>query len=120
VRDEGRLLQDVNARFEVESYLEHQGGKFVDRFDANSYIYLSRMMDLYDASAGWPSLGASLDLERQFAVDVRHRRLEPGEPDLRDNLAQSMNLDQMTDANGQLRLASRHGDAAGEQAVRRD
>lgn len=61
VRDEGRLLQDVNARFEVESYLEHQGGKFVDRFDANSYIYLSRMMDLYDASAGWPSLEASLE-----------------------------------------------------------
>ncbi len=60
VRDEGKLLEDVTARFEVESYLDHQGAKLVERFDANSYIYLSRMMDLYDAAAGFPSLEASL------------------------------------------------------------
>ena len=60
VRDEGKLLESVTARFEVESYLDHQGGNFVDRFDANSYIYLSRMMDLYDATLGHPSLEAAL------------------------------------------------------------
>ncbi len=61
VRDEGKLLDKVTARYEVESYLDHQGSKFVERFDANAYIYLSRMMDLYDATAGYPSLEASLE-----------------------------------------------------------
>jgi homoserine O-acetyltransferase len=39
------------VEFEVESYLDHQGRRFVERFDANSYLYLSRAMDYFDASA---------------------------------------------------------------------
>ena len=46
--------------FDVESYLYHQGKALVRRFDANSYLYLSRAMDLYDVSAGYPSLEAAL------------------------------------------------------------
>ena len=46
--------------FDVESYLYHQGEALVKRFDANSYLYLSRAMDLYDVSAGYPSLEAAL------------------------------------------------------------
>ncbi len=46
--------------FDVESYLYHQGEKLVRRFDANSYLYISRAMDLYDVSAGHPSLEAAL------------------------------------------------------------
>jgi homoserine O-acetyltransferase len=37
--------------FEIESYLEHQGQKFLERFDANSYLYLSRVMDYFDLFA---------------------------------------------------------------------
>jgi homoserine O-acetyltransferase len=37
--------------FEVESYLDHQGAKFVERFDANSYLYLSRVLDYFDPFA---------------------------------------------------------------------
>jgi len=40
----------LNKEFSVESYLEHQGRSFVQRFDANSYLYLSRAMDYYDAT----------------------------------------------------------------------
>ncbi|MEO0499282.1 MAG: homoserine O-acetyltransferase [Pseudomonadota bacterium] len=55
----GRRLQDRDAKtfgfdadFQVESYLRHQGISFVDRFDANSYLYLSRAMDYFDLSDG--------------------------------------------------------------------
>ncbi len=44
-----------DADFEVESYLLHQGDRFVEHFDANSYLYLSKAMDLFDLGEGAPS-----------------------------------------------------------------
>ena len=43
----GRRLRAPD-QFEVESYLHYRGSQFVDRFDANSYIYITRAMDSYD------------------------------------------------------------------------
>jgi homoserine O-acetyltransferase/O-succinyltransferase len=51
---------DFRAQFEVESYLEHQGQRFAEVFDANCYLYLSRAMDQFDlAEHGAGSLDAA-------------------------------------------------------------
>lgn len=50
------LYPEFGGRFEVESYLHYQGRDLMSRFDANSYLYLTRAMDLYDVSAGYASL----------------------------------------------------------------
>jgi len=49
------LYEEFGGRFEVESYLHHQGRDLVGRFDANSYLYLSRAMDIYDVAHGYDS-----------------------------------------------------------------
>jgi homoserine O-acetyltransferase len=56
----GRKLQDraapafsFDAEFEIENYLRHQGLSFVDRFDANSYLYVTRACDYFDLAADY-------------------------------------------------------------------
>ncbi len=62
----GRRIQDAEAPrrnfgvdFEVESYLQYQGESFLKRFDANSYLYLTRVMDYFDPFAD-PAVASEL------------------------------------------------------------
>jgi homoserine O-acetyltransferase len=70
----GRELQrdglswGFDADFQVESYLRHQGAVFVDRFDANSYLYITRATDYFDMAAAHDGLLAEAFVK---ARDVR-------------------------------------------------
>ncbi|WP_371379810.1 homoserine O-acetyltransferase [Sporomusa aerivorans] len=48
------------GQFEIENYLDYQGESIVKRFDANSYLYLLRALDLFDLSDGYGSYEAAL------------------------------------------------------------
>jgi len=62
LQDRDKLTFGFDADFQIESYLRYQGISFVDRFDANSYLYITRAMDYYDISAKFDgSLTKALD-----------------------------------------------------------
>ena len=67
--DAGGGLGVRGPDFEVETYLDHQAEIFLERFDANTYLYLSRTMDGYDAFADAERLAG------QAANPTRHRML---------------------------------------------
>jgi homoserine O-acetyltransferase len=72
----GRRLQDrrefgydFKTEFEVESYLKYQGDSFVRRFDANSYLYITKSMDYFDLPARYGSLVRALEhVKAEFLV----------------------------------------------------
>ena len=52
---------DFDTDFEIESYLRYRGNKFTERFDANSYLYVTKSMDYFDLSNGHDDLATAFD-----------------------------------------------------------
>lgn len=69
-KDPGSMKVKLDSKFEIENYLLYQGRKFVQRFDANSYIYIMRSIDLYDASEGYGTLEESFKRAGSLKVFV--------------------------------------------------
>ncbi|MES1152675.1 MAG: homoserine O-acetyltransferase [Dongia sp.] len=70
LQDRAKVTYGFDADFQVESYLRHQGSIFVDRFDANSYLYITRAMDYFDLAAERGGLlsNAFKDTRTRFCV----------------------------------------------------
>ncbi|SDC26098.1 MULTISPECIES: homoserine O-acetyltransferase MetX [unclassified Candidatus Frackibacter] len=58
---ENQEFYTLDNQFEINNYLDYHGDKFIDRFDANSFIYLTKAMDLYDLGRGYESFNAALN-----------------------------------------------------------
>jgi homoserine O-acetyltransferase len=56
LRHADRYSYDFGSEFSVETYLDYQGRAFVERFDANSYLYITKALDYYDLGAEYGSL----------------------------------------------------------------
>jgi homoserine acetyltransferase len=79
-------LFDFFGQFEVERYLNYNGHNFVSRFDANSFLYLAKALDLYDVAWGYESMADAFS--RVTGADpvlcLQFRLALPAIPDRRD------------------------------------
>jgi len=68
LQDKEVLGYDFGLDFEVESYLKHQGEVFTQRFDANTYLYITKALDYFDLANGY---GTLVEAFRDVPVDTR-------------------------------------------------
>jgi homoserine O-acetyltransferase len=69
LRDKAAFGFGFDVDFEVESYLRYRGSQFVNRFDANSYLYITKAMDYFDLTNGHGSLAVALSaVKARFLV----------------------------------------------------
>jgi homoserine O-acetyltransferase len=69
LRSADKYSYDFDSEFAVETYLDHQGQSFVERFDANSYLYITKAADYFDLPRDYGSLeGAFANVQARFLV----------------------------------------------------
>ena len=68
LQDKDEISYDFSVDFQVESYLKHQGETFVKRFDANSYLYITKAVDLFDLSVNDSLIDGLKDVKAKVEV----------------------------------------------------
>jgi len=69
LRNADKYSYDFDSEFAVETYLDHQGQSFVERFDANSYLYITKAADYFDLTRDYGSLNeAFANVKARFLV----------------------------------------------------
>jgi homoserine O-acetyltransferase len=95
-RDTAGQAQRLGPDFAVEHYLQHQGEKFLDRFDALSYLYLTRTMDYFDPFGAERAAAT----EAALASTATRFRLLSFDSDWRFSTAHSLRLRESLAAHG--------------------
>lgn len=94
VRDREPMSLDSEELFEVESYLRYRGSQFVNRFDANSYIYITKAMDYFDLFASDKLINLTRSTTRFLVISFTSDWLYPSYQSLEIvNLLRSRNHD---------------------------
>ena len=68
LQDKDEISYDLSMDFQVESYLHHQGESFVKRFDANSYLYITKAVDLFDLAVNNSLIDGFKDIKCKMQV----------------------------------------------------
>jgi homoserine O-acetyltransferase len=68
LQDKDEISYDFSIDFQVESYLKHQGESFVKRFDANSYLFITKAVDLFDLSVNNSLIDGFKDIKAKVEV----------------------------------------------------
>ena len=68
LQDKDEISYDFSVDFQVESYLKYQGESFVKRFDANSYLYITKAVDLFDLSVNDSLIDGFKDVKAKIEV----------------------------------------------------
>ncbi|OXL23343.1 homoserine O-acetyltransferase [Psychrobacter sp. DAB_AL32B] len=87
----GKFMYGYDVEFQVESYLRYQGERFSEKFDANTYLLMTKALDYFDPTRDYPLTSSNSD-----SVKV-----DSSETELADTLADSTDIDNMSETNYQ-------------------